>query len=269
MLCSAVATRSLICTPCAVFAMAVSIFDAVSLAACALRWASARTSSATTAKPMPASPARAASTAAFSARMLVWKAISSIVLMIFATSSLDVLMSRMALFIASMSCVPVSAAARASFASAVARWAPSALRCVVLDISSSEELVSSREAACSLEPSASDWLEDATCREADAVCSEPALRVSATRRIGTVIERVIRTPSASASTTVTPQPISTRFEAPDSAAADSFVPVTVPSMLNFAVFSAAASTSSPVFRRRAPISSRASQLARKLSIPFR
>src|ERR1039457_2378995 len=45
-------------------AMDSSISDAVSLAACAQRCARLRTSSATTAKPMPASPARAASTAA-------------------------------------------------------------------------------------------------------------------------------------------------------------------------------------------------------------
>ena len=44
----------------------------ISLAASAERPASARTSEATTAKPRPCSPARAASTAAFSARMLVW-----------------------------------------------------------------------------------------------------------------------------------------------------------------------------------------------------
>ncbi|CZZ99733.1 Uncharacterised protein [Bordetella trematum] len=55
-----------------------SIKPLISLAACALRWASERTSPATTAKPLPCSPARAASTAAFSARMLVWNAIPSI-----------------------------------------------------------------------------------------------------------------------------------------------------------------------------------------------
>ena len=66
---------------------------AVSRAAWAARCARLRTSSATTAKPAPASPARAASTAALSARMFVWKAISSIVLMIFCTLALD---SRMA-----------------------------------------------------------------------------------------------------------------------------------------------------------------------------
>jgi hypothetical protein len=54
-----------------------SISCLISLAA-ALRWARLRTSVATTAKPRPCSPARAASTAAFRARMLVWKAMPSI-----------------------------------------------------------------------------------------------------------------------------------------------------------------------------------------------
>ena len=53
----------------------------ISLAASALRPARLRTSLATTAKPRPCSPARAASTAAFRARMLVWKAMPSITLM--------------------------------------------------------------------------------------------------------------------------------------------------------------------------------------------
>jgi hypothetical protein len=53
----------------------------ISRAASALRCARLRTSPATTAKPRPCSPARAASTAAFSARMLVWNAMPSITLM--------------------------------------------------------------------------------------------------------------------------------------------------------------------------------------------
>ncbi len=57
----------------------------ISLAASAERWARARTSWATTAKPRPLSPARAASTPAFRARRLVWKAISSMTPMIWAT----------------------------------------------------------------------------------------------------------------------------------------------------------------------------------------
>ena len=46
-----------------------------------MRWARLRTSVATTAKPRPCSPARAASTAALSARILVWKAMPSMTLM--------------------------------------------------------------------------------------------------------------------------------------------------------------------------------------------
>ncbi|CSH94529.1 Uncharacterised protein [Shigella sonnei] len=57
-----------------------SISPLISFAACALRLARLRTSPATTAKPRPCSPARAASTAAFRARILVWKAIPSITL---------------------------------------------------------------------------------------------------------------------------------------------------------------------------------------------
>ena len=77
-------------------AIAFSILLAVSLAAAALRWAKERTSSATTANPAPASPARAASTAAFRARILVWKAISSISLTILATSALETSIATMA-----------------------------------------------------------------------------------------------------------------------------------------------------------------------------
>jgi hypothetical protein len=65
-----------------------SIKTVVSWAARAHRCARLRTSSATTAKPIPDSPARAASTEAFSARMFVWKAISSITLMILEIFSL-------------------------------------------------------------------------------------------------------------------------------------------------------------------------------------
>jgi hypothetical protein len=54
----------------------------ISFAASALRCARLRTSLATTAKPRPWSPARAASTAALSARMLVWNAMPSMMLVI-------------------------------------------------------------------------------------------------------------------------------------------------------------------------------------------
>ena len=54
----------------------------ISLAASALRCARLRTSAATTAKPRPCSPARAASTAALRASRFVWNAMSSITAMI-------------------------------------------------------------------------------------------------------------------------------------------------------------------------------------------
>ena len=53
-----------------------SIRAQIWLEASAERWARLLTSSATTAKPLPCSPALAASTAAFSASRLVWKATS-------------------------------------------------------------------------------------------------------------------------------------------------------------------------------------------------
>ena len=52
--------------------------DLISRAAPALRCARLRTSAATTAKPRPCSPARAASTAALSARRFVWRAMRPI-----------------------------------------------------------------------------------------------------------------------------------------------------------------------------------------------
>jgi hypothetical protein len=69
------ATRRL---PASTLSTLVPIRPLISLAASALRCARLRTSPATTAKPRPCSPARAASTAAFRARMLVWKAMPSI-----------------------------------------------------------------------------------------------------------------------------------------------------------------------------------------------
>ncbi len=66
--------------PCATALTVSSISVAVLLEASWERVARLRTSSATTANPFPASPALAASTAAFSARIFVWKAMSSIAL---------------------------------------------------------------------------------------------------------------------------------------------------------------------------------------------
>ena len=75
------AVSSAMVRPLSTFWRAWEIREEVLWEALAVLAASRRTSSATTAKPLPASPARAASTAAFSARMLVWKAMSSMFLM--------------------------------------------------------------------------------------------------------------------------------------------------------------------------------------------
>ena len=59
------------CVPTSIFCSDAPIRLRISLAAVAERCARLRTSEATTAKPEPCSPARAASTAAFKAKMLV------------------------------------------------------------------------------------------------------------------------------------------------------------------------------------------------------
>jgi len=129
-----------------------SISSDVSRAAFALRPARFLTSSATTAKPLPCFPARAASTAAFKASRLVWKAMSSITLIILAISSLDELISCMAPVMLSIWETPVSADSRAAFESWSAWLALSAL-IFTWDASSVMLLViSCRDAACSVAP---------------------------------------------------------------------------------------------------------------------
>src|ERR1039458_5620318 len=121
------ATRVLLATPAMLLCRDLSIFSALSFAASAQRCASLRTSSATTANPSPASPALAASIAAFSANRLVWKAISSMVLTILPTSSLDVFTLAMAALMASTALTPSATEACVLPASSFARAACSSL----------------------------------------------------------------------------------------------------------------------------------------------
>ena len=126
-----------------------SIRVLISLAAAAERCARLRTSEATTAKPRPCSPARAASTAAFSARMLVWKAMPSITPMMSTILRDDALIEPMV----STTCADHAAALapplpRPTTASWLA-WRALSAFCLTVEVSSSiEAAVSSSELAC-------------------------------------------------------------------------------------------------------------------------
>ncbi len=125
-----------------------SIRVLISLAAPAERWASARTSEATTAKPRPCSPARAASTAAFKARMLVWKAMPSITEMISAMRLDEASIPAMVVTTRPTTSPPCEATCAALAASVLACTAWSAFWRTVEVSSSIEAAVSSRLAAC-------------------------------------------------------------------------------------------------------------------------
>ena len=135
----------------------------VSLAACATLPARFLTSSATTAKPLPASPALAASTAALSARIFVWNEISSMALMIFAicfevSSILCIASSRTFIF-----SFPESTSFAACSEFLAASPALAALRFTFSDTSESEAESSSTEAACLVAPSERFAAADDTC----------------------------------------------------------------------------------------------------------
>ncbi|MCW0416594.1 hypothetical protein NB689_002348 [Xanthomonas sacchari] len=125
-----------------------SIKVLISLAAFEERWARVRTSLATTAKPRPCSPARAASTAALSARMLVWKAMPSMTLMMSAILRDEASMP----FIFSetwLASAPPCEATEAAPAASWLAWRACSAFCLTVEVSSSiDAAVSSRLAAC-------------------------------------------------------------------------------------------------------------------------
>ncbi len=145
MVCPAWATRVL---PFSTLSTESEISVLISLAAAAERWARVRTSPATTAKPRPCSPARAASTAALRARMLVWKAMPSITPMMSAILRADSLIEDMVLTTFCTTVPPWVATSEALAASELAWRAFSALSFTVLVSSSMLEAVSSRLDAC-------------------------------------------------------------------------------------------------------------------------
>ena len=121
----------------------------MSFAACEERCAKLRTSVATTAKPRPASPARAASTAALSASRLVCRAISSITPMMSEILREELSIWPMASTALATTSPPRLATSRALAADWLACCAFSAFFFTVTAISSIEAEVSSRLAACS------------------------------------------------------------------------------------------------------------------------
>ena len=145
-------------TPSSALATLSWMSSVVLCAASALRIARFRTSSATTAKPLPASPARAASTAAFKASRLVWKAISSIVFTILAVWSLETLILSMASESRRMESAPFSVPWRAPSLMCLTSRALAALCSAMEDISCRLEATSSRVAACSDVAWARAWL---------------------------------------------------------------------------------------------------------------
>ena len=135
-----------------------------------------RTSSATTANPDPASPARAASTAALRARMFVWNAISSMDLMMLEIPELDSRISSMAIFMSLIWDCPSSMAMRVSLAILVAEFADLAFARVISASDEREVLACSMAADSELVESAIDWLWRETMAEVSATLVEPLRR---------------------------------------------------------------------------------------------
>jgi hypothetical protein len=181
----------------------------ISVAAVCERSASLRTSEATTAKPRPCSPARAASTAAFRASRSVWRAISC-TMVIF---SAIVRMASTARLTAS----PEISASLADWRAIFSVWAALSAFCLMLEaISSIEAEASSADEACSVAPcdtcseaADSSWLPAETFSEAE-IASETTPRRRSTIRCRAMprvslsdsgLASTVRSPSATLSAT--------------------------------------------------------------------
>ncbi len=127
--------------------------------------ASSRTSPATTAKPLPASPALAASTEAFRARMLVWRAMSSMVSIMCLISLEVAVISSMARFRSSMFRLLCNSCVWAPFTAALVCSDSCAVFFASLSISDRVAESSTTALACSVEPWDRAVLEAATWAE--------------------------------------------------------------------------------------------------------
>ena len=147
----------------------------ISPAAFWLRSASLRTSAATTAKPLPCSPARAASMAAFRASRLVWRAISSMMEILLAISFIAAT--------ASSTDLPLSCASFALLLAILSVCCALSAFCLMLEtISSIDDEASSAAAACALAPL--DTWTDAVEMDWLAADTSPAMpRMSETVRV--------------------------------------------------------------------------------------
>ncbi len=159
--------------PCSTRSTLVAISVLIWRAASAARCARLRTSPATTAKPRPCSPARAASTAAFSARMLVWKAMPSMVPMMSAIWREESSMLRIVSTTRSTTSPPWRATSEAFSASWLACCALSAFSLTVLDSCSIDAAVCCSALACCSVRALRSLLPAAICALAVATPSAP------------------------------------------------------------------------------------------------
>ena len=152
----------------------------ISPAAVWLRSASLRTSEATTAKPRPCSPARAASTAAFSASRSVCRAISCTMVIFSAIVCIAAT--------AALTASPLAWASVADCRAIFSVWLALSAFCLMLaDISSIEADASSVEDACSLAPCAMDCADALDSSLPLATCS--AASCTSTRKAGQVVDQ--------------------------------------------------------------------------------
>ena len=176
-------------TPCSTWRVEAEIRVLICLAASAERPASARTSLATTAKPRPASPERAASTAAFKASRLVWKAISSMTVTIWLISRADFSMSLIARTASCISAPERSASERAVSTTVFACPAASADLLTRSVTCSTDAVVSSIVAACcSVRP---DRSLDAARISPVSSWMEPGVRDHRRDRLLQLVDRVV------------------------------------------------------------------------------
>ena len=187
--------------PVSTLATESSIKALISLAAEAERWARERTSEATTAKPRPCSPARAASTAAFKARILVWKAIPSITPMMSAILRELSVMPSMVCTTWLTTLPPWIATSEADSASWLA-WRALSAFCLTVAVSCSmaEAVSSSEPACCSVRPDRSRLPLAISCEAVAIVSAEVLILVmvssSESRMLRTANSRLLRSPGA-------------------------------------------------------------------------